>query len=224
MPRKGFRTTASRPIGPRDPPGARRRRCTSSAMKAYRQRPEEGTDCRRGRRHRGVMKQHDGSKSDPGYRRWWLIVATALISIGMLSAAAASLVALADSFVTFALVGAAVVVLAGQPGVPGGHNTGGREILMGALAAGTFAGTFLGLTTIIGASAIVVVLVVAVASPWVVGANWRWMDCEVDTVLWGLCYSPPPLRFQLPRSVESACDPRLSTLDWDELPGNQDGR
>lgn len=169
------------------------------------------------------MTQSSGSKSDERYRHWWLMVATALVSLGILAAAAASLVAFVDSFVAFALVGALVVALAGQADVPVGHKVGGREILMGALAAGTFVGTFSGLSTILGSSAIVVALVVLVASPWVVGADWQWMDCELDTVVWGLCHSGVvPSRFQRSGGLTpyAAADP--ATVDWNEHVGNED--
>lgn len=163
------------------------------------------------------MRQRCGTKADDQYRRWWLIVVAALISTGMLAAAAASVIALVDLLVVFALVGAAVMLVARHVHLAVGHRVGGREILMGAVAAGTLAGTISGLSTIMGTAAVAVGLVILIASPWVVGADWAWMDCDVDTLLWGLCYSPTvPLRFQRPRDATSASDVDASTINGDE--------
>ena len=171
------------------------------------------------------MNQHGGSKSDECYRRWWLMVTVALISTGMLAAADASLIAMVDSFVGFALLGAAVMLLAGQTALAVGHEAGRRELLIGALLTGTIASTVSGLTTILGASAIFVVVVVLIASPWVVGADWQWMDCDLDTAILGLGYPVTvPLRLQRPdKSVKPTSDAE-PTFDWDDLLGNQDGR
>ncbi len=171
-----------------------------------------------------VVNQNSDSTSDACYRRWWLMVATALISAGLLEATAASLVALVDSFAGFALLGAAVMLLVRQTDLPIGRDVGSRELLMGALLTGTLACTVSGLTSIMGASAIVVAVAVLIASPWVVGADWQWMDCDLDTVILGLGYPVAvPSRFHLPNGVTPNSDAE-PTIDWDELLGNQDGR
>ncbi len=172
----------------------------------------------------------------------------ALISVGMLTAASRSLLNLVDSFAAFAIMGAMAAVLVSQVHLPVGPRIGGREILLWALVAGASAGALSGLATLMGTSAVLVAAIFLVASPWVLGANWHWLDWESDAVLWG--YSGyAPLRFQLSTGVETPSDDQLdnldrrnpatqarwltpgsisfhnpSAIDWDELLGEGDRR
>ena len=194
------------------------------------------------------MTRYGTSKSDECYNRWWQIAATALISIGMLTAASRSLLNLVDSFAAFAIMGAMAAVLVSQVHLPVGPRIGGREILLWALVAGASAGALSGLATLMGTSAILVAAVFLIASPWVLGANWHWLDLESDAVLWG--YSGyAPLRFQLATGVETPSADQLdnlkrpnsaaptqgltprstsfhrpSAINWDELLGEGDRR
>lgn len=151
------------------------------------------------------------------YRGGWLIVAAALILIGMLAAAAMSLPNLLVLFTAFALVGAVVVLLVRQA-----DGNGARDILLGACAAGSFAGAFAGLTKIMGAAAIIVALVVVASSPWVVGASRRWLrtvpsplDWPLDSVLWALSYSGPAhVPFQPPPGGQPVSDDQLLCQAW----------
>lgn len=153
------------------------------------------------------------------YRVGWLIAAAALALVGMVAAAALSLSNLLVLFTSFALVGAVVVLLVRQANGPRGQRGGTRDTLLGAGVAGSSAGALAGLTQIIGAAAILLLLVAAATSPWAVGAIRRWMrtvpsppGTQLDAVVQALACSSPgfvpfqPLPQGPPTTDEQLCE------------------
>lgn len=151
------------------------------------------------------------------YRNGWLLLAATLTLAGMLAAAALSLINLLVVFTGFAVVGAVVVLLVRPTDGPRIRWRGARDTLLGACVAGSSAGAFVGWTQILGAAALLLVLVVAVASPWAIGAIRRWLrtvpsrsEGQLDSVVRALASASPGfVAFQQVPQVQPATDEQL---------------
>lgn len=149
------------------------------------------------------------------YRLGWLIATATLGLVGMLAAAHLSWPNVLGLFTSFALVGVVIVLLRRLTNGPQGLA---HDALRGACMAGSSAVAFAGMSQIMGATALLLVLLVTVTSPWAVGAIRRWLralssptEGQVESVVRALaCATPglmpfPPLPAGRPTTDEQLC-------------------
>jgi hypothetical protein len=157
------------------------------------------------------------------YRLAWLIVCATLAALGVAVLLLLSPAALTYLFGVSAALGAILTLPAAVKHGTRPRTASARRVLTGALGGGTLASACVGFAIVLGAGVFLLILAVAVSSPYAVGAYIRWMgsvpaSSTMPVAGWasGVLY-PTGLAYPAPGWAPPQVGPDLRRLSTHEL-------